>query len=495
MPAEFKEIPPRAAAVLHSLRAIGYDLPTAIADVVDNSLAAGASRVRVNLRFDAGNSHIRIEDNGAGMTALQLEDAMRLGTTHPGAERAATDHGRFGLGLKTASFGQCKRLTVRTLRAGGDSETRSWDLDHVEQQDSWALRTGAWDGASEARLGTVPGESGTIVLWEKLDRVLEKPDLSGAHADFDRKILETRDHLSMVFHRLIDATSGPVTIEVNGVKLEGWDPLFSKHKLTRQRPDARLALGGSVIQISPYIIPPESLLSPEEARRAAGPHGLLAHQGFYLYRNRRLLVTGGWLGLARRDPQCSLARIRLDVDNRLDELLRIDVRKARARIPDQIREQVQKIVEKTRTTAIEAWRGHAVSRAAPAPQKEIVSLWLMDAAGVKPRLRINPGHPSVEALRSRTGEASKAFDALLLLIGNSVPVDILMQMAGAPPPSAIPLSDDHLSDELRVATHHLVTLMKSQEVPRAEIISRLGLVEPWSSMTRSVLETLVERIE
>jgi hypothetical protein len=494
---EFREIPPRASAVLQSLRAVGYDLPTAVADILDNSLAAGASHLGVDLRFDGSNSHVRIEDDGGGMTGGGLDAAMRLGSMNPSAVRASTDHGRFGLGLKTASFSQCKRLTVRTRTKGGPLETRSWDLDHVETFDVWALRVGTWDVSSEARLGTIPEDGhGTIVLWEKLDRVVEQPKHPSAHADFDRKILETRDHLSLVFHRLIDATNSPLDIRVNGTRLEGWDPLFSRHPQTRQKQTTKLALGGSAIQVYPYIIPPESRLAPEDARRAAGPRGWLAHQGFYLYRNRRLLVTGGWLGLARKDPQCSLARIRLDVDNRLDDLLRIDVRKARARIPDQVRERVQKIVDKTRKAAAEEWRTHAVTRTpTPGAKGPIVPVWLMDASESKTTLRVNPKHPVIESMRARLGEEAPSLDALLSLVSSSVPVDVLLQMAGAAQPPAPTQESEKMSPELQSMMRDIVRFMKLQGLAQADIISRLTLVEPWSSIKPSTLASLVEHIK
>ncbi|WP_437650325.1 ATP-binding protein [Sorangium sp. So ce362] len=495
MGSEFSELPPRASAVLHSLRAVGYDLPTAIADIIDNSLGASATHVRVTMQFDGASSHVRIEDNGCGMSAHVLEAAMRLGTHHPSVARASSDHGRFGLGLKTASFSQCRRLTVRARSLGGAQETRSWDLDHIENADVWALRHGAWDATSEARLGHVPENvSGTIVLWEKLDRVIEAPQRAKAHEDFDRKIGETIEHLSMVFHRLIDAKEDRLCLAVNGRQLQGWDPTLHRHRLTRQLHDAKLPVGGSMMHVVPYVIPPESRLSAEDARRAAGPHGWLAHQGFYLYRNRRLLVTGGWLGLTRRDPQCSLARIRLDVDNRLDDLLRIDIRKASARIPDQVRPRMQKIVEKTRLAAAEAWRDHSVSRRHLTARGEVHPVWLVDATLPSPRLRVNSVHPVVALLRGKLGNDDGFLDVFLALLGGSVPVDTLLQLGGDPSPSRQPSSQKSVPEELRSMTSEVVNLMKMHGMTAGDIENRLALVEPWSALPRSALQALLEQL-
>jgi len=493
--AEFSDLPPRASAVLHSLRAVGYDVPTAIADIIDNSLAARASVVAVTMTFDGPRSYVRITDDGEGMDTAALDMAMRLGSQHPGARREAGDHGRFGLGLKTASFGQCRRLTVRSRPAGGEAQTRSWDLDHVEKLDSWALRHGPWDADSELLLGQIPA-SGTTVLWEKLDRVVEDPAHPSAHEDFDRKIAETVDHLGMVFHRLIDAASAPVTITVNGRRVPGWDPLLSLHYGSRQLPTRKLAVGGVQVVVVPYIIPPESRLSPEDARRAAGPHGWLAHQGFYLYRNRRLLVTGGWLGLARRDPQYSRARIRVDVDNRLDDLLRIDIRKARARVPDQIREPMRAIAEKTREEAAKAWSRNAAARQPAGPGAPVVPIWRVDPSGPRTRLRVNATHPAVQAVREKLGEEAGLLDALLAVVSAAVPVDLLLQMAGTVPVAAsgvAPIAP--IPSEVRALTRQIVGVMRAQKLTDTVIQERLVTIEPWSEIGAEGLVALIREIK
>lgn len=487
---EYSDLPPRASAVLRSLRAVGYDVPTSIADIIDNSLAVGASAVAVDMRFDGTRSYVRIVDNGTGMDASVLDAAMRLGSQHPDALRAAGDHGRFGLGLKTASFGQCRRLTVRSRPAGGDEQTRSWDLDHVERLDSWALRHDPWDADSDLRLGHIQ-ETGTIVLWEKLDRVVEDAAHPSAHEDFDRKIAETVDHLGMVFHRLIDASAAPVTITVNGRRVHGWDPLLSRHQSTRELAARKLQVGGVGILVVPYIIPPESRLSPEDARRAAGPHGWLAHQGFYLYRNRRLLVTGGWLGLARRDPQYSRARIRVDVDNRLDDLLRIDIRKARARVPDQIREPMRVIAEKTREEAARAWSRNSIPRTTAGPVAPVVPIWHLDSSVARTRLRVNATHPAIRAIRERLGEDAVLLDALLKMVAAAVPVDLLLQSSGIAS-TATAIAASPVSPEVCALTRQVVVMMRAQGLTESAMQERLAQIEPWSELGSGQLRELIQ---
>jgi hypothetical protein len=116
--------------MVESLRGFGYSTATAIADIVDNSISAGARNVWITFTYGGSASIISILDDGHGMSAEELLRAMTLGGISPLLQRSATDLGRFGLGLKTASFSQCRCLTVASRRSGHVStSTRRWDLD------------------------------------------------------------------------------------------------------------------------------------------------------------------------------------------------------------------------------------------------------------------------------------------------------------------------------------------------------------------------------
>ena len=164
-----QEIPPRASVFVESLRDLGYSLQTAVADVVDNSLTAGACNVELLAATHAEAPAIGILEDGAGMTEPELLEAMRPGSRSLLEDRALTDRGRFGLGLNTASFSQCRRLTVVTRR-GGEMSCAVWDLDTVTVRDRWMVErpldtTGIpWSGHLVA--------DGTLAVWEKLGRLV-----------------------------------------------------------------------------------------------------------------------------------------------------------------------------------------------------------------------------------------------------------------------------------------------------------------------------------
>ena len=214
--------------MLEALRGLGYSTAAALADIVDNSVSAGATEVRVDFHWDGPASRITVLDNGRGMDDAELESAMRLGGKNPLDERDPGDLGRFGMGLKTASFSQCRRLTVSSSREGGGCSCLRWDLDALaaRPEGGWLLFEGSAPG-SEAFLEPLSGmKSGTLVLWEMLDRIVTK----GYEADdFSDLIDRVEAHLAMVFHRLLQGTRPKLRILLNGRAVAPWDPFMTGH--------------------------------------------------------------------------------------------------------------------------------------------------------------------------------------------------------------------------------------------------------------------------
>ena len=222
-----RNAPPHAGAMLESLRGLGYSVPAAIADIVDNSISAKSTEVRINFTWDSQLSRISIIDNGIGMGDSELECAMRLGDKNPLDKRSSTDLGRFGMGLKTASFSHCRRLTVATVKNGTFSCLR-WDLEELAKnpEAGWLLFEGTSPG-SESYISQLNIEkSGTLVLWEVLDRVVTKGyDIE----DFFSLIDNVEAHLAMVFHRLIQGPMPSLRIYLNDKQIVAWDPFMTWH--------------------------------------------------------------------------------------------------------------------------------------------------------------------------------------------------------------------------------------------------------------------------
>lgn len=270
-------VEPRAAALIESMRDIGYTLETALADIVDNSISAAASRVTVRVS-PSGPLRIAIIDDGRGMSPEELIAAMRPGSSDPRAARAAGDLGRFGLGMKTASFSQCRRMTV-VSRQGGRMAAAAWDLDRVAESDRWAVVMPE-DPESIPHVDELIGD-GTLVLWEQVDRVVDDPSTDAGRSEIDRRLDDAVRHLELVFHRFLAGESGlpKVEMDINGRALEPFDPFHSKHPATQRLPEDRIDVGGRPVVITAFTLPHHNKVSPAEWSRYEGVGGYVRNQG------------------------------------------------------------------------------------------------------------------------------------------------------------------------------------------------------------------------
>jgi hypothetical protein len=420
----FDNTPPHASSIVESLRAFGYDLPTAIADLVDNSISAGARHVWLRFEWAGADSVIAVTDDGRGMSADGLIEAMRFGSQHPLATRTSSDLGRFGLGLKTASFSQCRRLTVRTRCESGTLETRCWDLDAIA-----ATTTNEWrllrfgDAAAEPHFSTVSKlPHGTTVLWQQLDRLTRDQQTQNDkhHQRFLDRIEGVRRHLGMVFHRLISGQNA-IRIFVNDRQLEPWDPFMEGHAATHRLPTSPLRMNGVRVPVQPFVLPHFSKLTKAEHEAGAGPNGWLAHQGFYIYRRDRLLVAGDWLGFGwTKDEHLKLARIAVELPNSLDFEWQINVTKSRATPPLALRDDLKHIAERARAEAKNVYT-HRGARLAPQAAIPRTHLWEPITKHDRTFYQINREHPLVRQVLDATKDRS-AVTALLRLLQETIPL-------------------------------------------------------------------------
>jgi hypothetical protein len=415
---------PEAASLIESLRAFGYELPTALADLVDNSVTAEAKKVWIDFYWSGAESVIAVTDDGKGMSVDRLVDAMRPGSQSPLETRDPGDLGRFGLGLKTASFSQCRSLSVRTRTQSSDNATRRWDLDHVATVNEWQLLRAA-DALAEPhfrRLADLP--SGTAIVWQKLDRLVGGNDAANEKQQqrFLQRAQTVRSHLGMVFHRLI-GTNG-VEIHLNGHSIRAWDPFLEHEAATQRLFTTPLRHRGKEITVQPFVLPHHSKISKDVHEAAGGPRGWNAHQGFFVYRNKRLIVPGDWLGLGwAKEEHYKLARIRVDIPNALDLDWDIDVTKSKAAPPNALRDDLRHIAERARSDAKRIYT-HRGARLSPTPEIERTFLWQSMAKHDKTFYRINREHPLVKQA-SIACQDRGTYNALLRLIEETVPLPLI----------------------------------------------------------------------
>ena len=413
--------------MVESLRGVGYSTATALADIVDNSVSAGAQKLWITFTYGGPASTVSILDDGHGMSAEELLKAMTLGGISPLLHRSATDLGRFGLGLKTASFSQCRCLTVASRRDGHVS-TRRWDLDYIARPDvaDWRLLSSPRSG-SERLLVPLDGLShGTLVIWEGLDRIVGLAGVKDTAAEnvFLELAERVEQHLAMVFHRLIDGQTPDLRLHINGRRIKAWDPFLKYHPATDSTPIDAFASHHGRVELQGFVLPHKDKLSEAEYRAAGGIEGWTAQQGFYVYRNRRLLVGGGWLGLGSprvwtMEEPFKLARLKLEFTNSADHEWDIDVKKSIARPPRHLRRRIQDLAEIVRGNArgVFAHRGEYGSRAAV---PDLATVWVAGTSKKGTTYRLNRDHPLVA--RALYDADPKAVFELLRLVEETVPV-------------------------------------------------------------------------
>ena len=391
-------LPPSASSLSASMRDIGYSPETAIADLIDNSISAGAKSVEIFCDVTLSDPSVAIIDDGRGLTANEVVAAMRHGATNPTDPRHPDDLGRFGLGLKTASFSQCRRLTVVSARNGMLSGAE-WNLDLIDKKDDWILIVLDDDEIAALPFIDRMRNNGTMVIWRSLDRLFE--DEVGKRRDevVYEKLDAVDKHLALVFHRFLSGEvkrQKKLSISINGHSVEAFDPFCRKNGATQALPEEVVRIGDTSVRIQPYILPHHSRLSAKEYDYYQNRSDFISNQGAYVYRNSRLMAWGDWFRLISKGEATKLARVQIDFPSSSDESWTIDIKKSRARPPRAVRERLRQIITRIvgRSESVHRGRGQKLFDEIEAP------LWERYADQHKIRYALNNTHPLVQSLRN-----------------------------------------------------------------------------------------------
>lgn len=335
------EKPIPVKALLLGLRAMGYSFSTAVADIIDNSITAEATEVNVYSNSVIENPYFCIIDNGYGMTCLELDNAMLLGSDRTNRKEGRLELGRFGLGLKSASLSQCREFTVASKK-NGVINAMSFDCDIIEKENKMLLKQ-----LSEEEVNCLPEidhlkayASGTIVIWRKFDKI---ENLAKSFEEsFRSAVAASKKHVELVFHRFYDR----INIFYNNRRIERRDPFLLKSLgRTLVGRTSTINVKEANVVVTPYTLPFSNTLTKEEKDLLGNPSSLSEEQGFYLYRNERLISWGSWMHMGVRSEFNKLARIQVDIPSSLDGVWMLDVKKSTAKIPDKIKDRIRIAVE------------------------------------------------------------------------------------------------------------------------------------------------------
>lgn len=420
--------PPKAPSLMWSTRAIGYTTPAAVADLIDNSIAAKASKIEIE--FVAGaDGFVSIMDNGKGMDASELRLAMTYGSGNPLQERSADDLGRFGLGLKTASLSQCRKLTV-VSKKNNSTNAYCWDLDHVFETEDWDLLE-----LEPCEIDSLPQieklqtkKEGTIVIWNELDKMCAGDE--DKEKGFLQRIKEVEEHLALTFHRYLQGEPGikKLSITSNGIEIKPRDPFFiSKsdvlpaERIAIEHQDNKGNLLVDNVVVTPYILPFSDSISQEELDELGGKEGLIKNQGFYVYRNKRLIVASDWFRLTRKTDLTKLCRVKVDIPNTLDELWTIDVKKSMAVPPEVVLKNLRRIVSPIIKAGKRKYRFRATTET---KSDGAIQIWVPHETRNGIIYSINPDYPILKDLLNEISDKKK-MHLFLRLLEQNIPVNAI----------------------------------------------------------------------
>ncbi len=421
------------------------------------------------------------------MSEAELIEAMRPGTRSPSEARVEGDLGRFGLGLKTASFSQCRCLTVIS-RKDGRTSAAVWDLDTVVETNEWTL--GILETATELKNSRLLGQTGTVVVWDKLDRLAgEGGEIN--ERELDRSSAAVADYLALVFHRfLLGRASGSrsrIELFLNGAAIPPFDPFFTERAF--QEPEDVFRYGDSRMKVRTYTLPHFSAVPKEDWERYAGQEGYLKNQGFYVFRGDRLIVYGTWFGLMRQGELTKLTRVALDLPTTLDATWKVDVKKASAQPPPEVRRYLRGLLERMNVTGRKVFR----HKGAQATSNERLPVWRRIVTGEDVMYRVDLDHPAIAHLLEQcpTEALRGQVEAVLELVAGGLPLAALYNDVASSPESTLPAN---LSENALVASATAMAIQLYRKFSnRQRVIAMIRAAEPFS-LSWDELEPVVLKV-
>ena len=337
---------PSPKSLIKTLMRVGYDFNMAVGDIVDNSISADAKNIRIFTSLDPQHPTFSIYDDGWGMSEKELYENMKLAAKDPSLERDKNDLGRFGSGMKTASFSQARKLIVISKKKGSKICGAYWDIDEIESSDSWEVLM----GLSEKEINSIDGfdkdvlsETGTVIIWHKIISFKETQ-----HTSLENIIANTIDsmsrYLSLHFHKFMQSND-KVSFFVNQRKLSPINPFIKGKGSMDLLPENIRGKKGNV-EIKPHVLPHPQYLSQNQIDKLGGIDAIYKNQGLYIYRANRLIIAGGWMGLSSRNILGNLARVEVNIPASLDDEWSTDVKKSSLQLPIMVQKKLKQICQR-----------------------------------------------------------------------------------------------------------------------------------------------------
>ena len=468
-----EEVIPDPESLLESIRSVGYSLKEAVSDLIDNSVSANATSIRVIINLE-GDGEFHLIDNGDGMDHQKLVSSFRLGSTNPKKTRDENDLGRFGMGMKTASLSQCRSVTV-TSKQNNSVVSRTLDLDEVNRQKKWIIGEKAMLSEIVKQLDDL--EHGTIVSWEKIDHK------NVSKEENNNLLLDVRNYISLCFHRFMERTNNKISFYLNDVLIKPISPVVEGSQVFSE-----ISLDDIDSKMEAFTIPIRkdnnsfSVFNSLELF-----NGVENQQGIYIYRSDRLLCFGGWLGIVKPNNSYKLCRVIIDFKNNYssDSKWSIDIKKTKAEIPYEYRQEIKRFVQKAqKASSIKIGKFNRLEMGSSIRNLyENAELWF-----IKKNTKygyweysLNIENPIFQGLLKKVKK--KELKVLLDIISRNIPIADIIDNNDEEPANHDTLYaeidiEDILANEKKQAQQLLQIFLQSGET-KSEAIEKILSVEPF----------------
>lgn len=478
------EIIPDPESLLESIRSVGYSLKEAISDLIDNSISANATIIKIIVNLEE-EGEFHLIDNGEGMNHQKLISSFRLGSTNPKKTRDEYDLGRFGMGMKTASLSQCRSLTV-TSKQKNSVVSRTLDLDEVSKQKKWVIGEKEVQSEIVNRLDDL--ENGTIISWEKIDHS------NVSREENDNLLLDIRNYISFCFHRFMERTNNKISFYLNDVLIKPISPIVEGSQVFSE-----ISLDDIDSRMRAFTIPIRTDNNSSSVFNSIELfNGVENQQGIYIYRSNRLLCFGGWLGIVKPNNSYKLCRVIIDFKNDYssDSKWSIDIKKTKAEIPYEYRQEIKRFVQKAqKDSSIKIGKYNRVEIGSSIRNiYENAELWV-----IKKNTKygyweymLNINNPIFKGVLEKIDK--KELEVLLNIVSRNIPIADIIDNNDEEPANHDTLYaeidfEDVIANEKKQAQQLLQIFLQSGET-KTEAIEKIVSVEPFVRHKKALLDFL-----
>ncbi|MCB4800026.1 ATP-binding protein [Neotamlana laminarinivorans] len=478
---------PNPEYLIKSIAEQGYSLETSLADLMDNSISAEANKIEVLIDTDSEPFKLFLADNGQGMTEEELSSNMQFPSNSPEDSRSNSDLGRFGLGMKTASFSQTRKFTVLSKKKGDNKYYgRTWDVDFLKAN-GWKIIINSdeevarlmyqYNQLSKEFLKRFDDyEPNTIVIWEGLYKFESYLKEGNRKEALKKEITEvTSDYLALVFHRFMEKDNNPLKIRINNTIVSPFNPFPEEEKDFRQIEPKQSSFRSDVIKIEGFVLPSRAITESKKGltKWTTTYRGLMDMEGLYIYRANRIILFGGWNGIVKKAPRLQLARLRVEVGNSVDHLLHLNVAKSQIVVPHELRNAFEDYIGELKIEAEREYYNRGIRKFSGTKTQNHVQLFERGYSNKGSILEVNNNFPLVRNLKDSLDKKQKSQLNLLLRMINTR-VNNIRHVHEEKEFMGIEEKDGISLEELYNNILELLTSGISKEMIKEEIIPHLG---------------------